>query len=219
MPTKYLSMDIQTFKDLPLIGILRGITSDMIDPIVETSVAAGLKTIEITMNTDGAADLIKKMITSADGRLTVGAGTVLTMDDLRSALDAGATFIILPVLVAEVVEYCAENSIPVFPGAFTPQEIYDSWQAGATMVKVFPSNFFGPNYFMEIKGPFNDIDLLACGGVNPGTIGDFFLNGASAAAFGGSVFKREWLVNKDYANIGTAIETLIAGYKRYAVSP
>lgn len=203
-------MDINKFKELPLLGILRGIEADMIEPLVETVVSSGLKTIEITMNTAGASDLIRQMVKAADGRLVVGAGTVLTMNDLHSALDAGATFIVLPVLVKDIVEYCAKNSIPVFPGAFTPQEIYDAWVAGATMVKVFPAGLFGPTYFTEIKGPFNDIELLACGGVSAETIEIFFSCQASAAAFGGSIFKKSWLENGDFARIKESIETLIS---------
>jgi 2-dehydro-3-deoxyphosphogluconate aldolase/(4S)-4-hydroxy-2-oxoglutarate aldolase len=117
-------MDINSFKKLPVLGILRGIEADEIEPIVETVVSAGLRTIEITMNTPGAPGLIKQMVKTAQKRLVTGAGTVLTMDDLHAALDAGATFIVLPTLVRDVVEHCAKNSIPVFPGALTPQEIY-----------------------------------------------------------------------------------------------
>ncbi len=203
-------MEINKFKELPLLGILRGIEVDIIEPLVETVVLSGLKTIEITMNTADASKRIRQMVKTADGRLVIGAGTVLTMEDLHSALDAGATFIVLPVLVADIVEYCAKNSIPVFPGAFTPQEIYDAWAAGATMVKVFPAGLFGPKYFTEIKGPFNDIELLACGGVNAETIEMFFSCQASAAAFGGSIFKKNWLENGNFRKIKKSIETLIS---------
>jgi len=203
-------MDINKFRKLPLLGILRGIDADMVEPLVETVVSSGLETIEITMNTDGAPSLIQHMVKAADKRLAVGAGTVLTMNDLHSALDAGATFIVLPVLIPDVVEYCAKNTIPVFPGAFTPQEIYNAWLAGATMVKVFPAGFLGPGYFKEIKGPFNDIELLACGGVNAETIEMFFSCEASAAAFGGSVFKKAWLERGDFSSIRKSIETLIS---------
>ncbi|SPD72021.1 2-dehydro-3-deoxyphosphogluconate aldolase/4-hydroxy-2-oxoglutarate aldolase [uncultured Desulfobacterium sp.] len=202
-------MDISKFKSLPLLGILRGIKEDSIEPLIETVVASGLKTIEITMNTKGAHDLIRRTVKAADDRLVVGAGTVLTMEDLQSALDAGATFIVLPVLVADVVRYCAKNSIPVFPGAFTPQEVYNAWLAGATMVKVFPAGLLGPKYFAELKGPFNDIELLACGGVNVDTIGMFFSSGASAAAFGAGTFKKAWLEQRDFSSIRRSIEDLI----------
>ena len=203
-------MDVEQFKKLPLLGILRGIDSDMVPPLVEAIVLSGLKTMEITMNTEGAPGLIQQMIETSDGRLCVGAGTVLTMNDLKAALDAGASFVVMPVLVSEVAEYCARNKIPFFPGALTPQEIYHAWNAGATMVKVFPSGCFGPEYFKEIKGPFNDVELLACGGVNEETVERFFSCQASAAAFGGSVFKRKWLESGDYSSIRNAIKILVS---------
>jgi 2-dehydro-3-deoxyphosphogluconate aldolase/(4S)-4-hydroxy-2-oxoglutarate aldolase len=193
-------------------GILRGVNADAIEPLLETIISSGLRTVEITMNTPGAPALIRQMSKAAKNRLTIGAGTVLTMNDLHSALDSGATFIVLPTLVEEVVEYCAKKSIPVFPGALTPQEIYKAWRAGATMVKIFPAKLVGPGYFKEIKGPFQDIALLACGGVTPENIRQYFLHGASAVAFGGSVFKKEWLEAREFSRIGECIKALIAAF-------
>ncbi|MFC1624338.1 bifunctional 4-hydroxy-2-oxoglutarate aldolase/2-dehydro-3-deoxy-phosphogluconate aldolase [Candidatus Omnitrophota bacterium] len=205
-------MDIDRFKKRPIMGILRGVKRDSIEPLTETIVSSGLETIEITMNTSGAPQLIQKMVKVAQKRLTVGAGTVLTMDDLRLALDSGATFIVLPTLVRDVVRYCVKKKIPVFPGALTPQEIYNAWLAQATMVKVFPAKFFGPSYFKEIKGPFKDIELLACGGVTPDNIRTFFSSGASAVAFGGSVFKSEWLKAGQFSHIEQSIKALIRNF-------
>ena len=206
-------MDVEVFKKLPVMGILRGVREDAIEPLIEAIVASGLKTIEITMNTSEAEKLIRKTVKVANGRLMVGAGTVLTMNKLHQALDSGATFIVLPCLGARVVKHCAQNKIPVFPGAFSPQEIYNAWRAGATMVKVFPAKFFGPSYLKEIKGPFNDIQLLACGGIRADTIGRFFSSGASAVAFGGSIFKKEWLERGDFWRIGEHIELLLKAYE------
>jgi len=109
-------------------------------------------------------------------------------------------------MVAAIVEVCRKKGVPVFPGALTPQEIYNAWSAGATMVKVFPTKFFGEAYFKEIKGPFGDIELLACGGVTPENIRSFFTSGASAVAFGSSVFSKDWLANKDYSAISERIK-------------
>ena len=202
-------MDIINFKTLPILGILRGISAQDVSPITETSISAGLKTLEITMNTAGACDLIKAMSKAADGRLSVGAGTVLSVDEVKAALDAGAEFIVAPVFDPEVVSFCVKKKIPVFPGALTPQEIYAAWQGGATMVKVFPSQFFGPAYFKEIKGPFQDIELLACGGVTAENIGEYFRCGASAVAFGGSIFRKDWMKEKRFEVIGAQIKELI----------
>lgn len=204
-------MDIALFKKLPIMGILRGVKESSIEPLTETAFTAGLRTIEIAMNTEDAHLLIKHMVRASKKRLTIGAGTVLSKDDLKKALDAGATFIVLPTLVREIVEECVKSKIPVFPGALTPQEIYNAQASGATMVKVFPAKFFGPAYFKEIKGPFQDIELLACGGVTPENIRLFISSGASAVAFGGSIFKKEWIETGKFQQIGERIKALIAG--------
>lgn len=195
-------------------GILRGAAPEIIEPLTAAIVASGLKTVEITMNTPAAAESIKKMVKVAAGRLVIGAGTVLSQQDLQRALDSGATFIVLPVLVPEVVESCLKNKIPVFPGAFTPQEISTAWKAGATMVKVFPAKFWGSAYLKEIKGPFADIELLACGGVNAENIADFFAAGAAGVAFGASLFRKEWLERQEFSCIEGGIKRLIAEFSR-----
>ena len=205
-------MNIQDFRQLPILGILRGITEVDIEPLTESVIRSGLKTIEIAMNTPKATDLIAKMVQLAQGRLTVGAGTVLTTDQLQSAVDAGATFIVSPTVVDDVVGHCAKNNIAVFPGALTPTEIYRAWESGATMVKVFPAKLFGPDYFKEIKGPFDKIELLACGGVNPQNIESFFTAGASGVAFGASIFRREWIEEKKFSLIEDNIKSLIGSY-------
>jgi 2-dehydro-3-deoxyphosphogluconate aldolase/(4S)-4-hydroxy-2-oxoglutarate aldolase len=208
-------MDLPGLNKLPIIGILRGVSLKTVDPLIETVISSGLKTIEFALNTPCSLSALARAVKISKRQLTIGAGTVLTMDILRSALDKGAGFIVMPTLVKDVTEYCVKHSIPVFPGALTPQEIYDAWLSGATMVKVFPSKFFGPDYFKEIKGPFNDIKLLACGGVTPENISPFFESGASAAAFGGGIFKKEWLKRGEFSRIGESIKELISAYRVY----
>ena len=207
-------MDLDRFRELPLMGILRGVQAESIEPVIEMAISSGLQTVEITMNTPGAPDLIRRAVKSSQGRLMIGAGTVVTSEHLKVALDAGARFIVSPMLVYDVLEYCRDNEIPVFPGAFTPQEIYNAWVAGATMVKIFPAQFLGPQYIREIRGPFNSIDMLACGGITPENIRSYFDCGASAVAFGGSVFREEWIKARDFDSIGRSIKALISAYNR-----
>jgi len=203
-------MDVERFKKLPIMGILRGIEADVVEPLVETVVAAGLQTLEVTMNTKGAVTLIASAVKASNNRLMIGAGTVLNMESLKAALEAGASFIVMPTVVDDVLTHCVNNSIPVFPGALTPQEIYRAHTKGATMVKVFPAKLFGPAYFKELKGPFNNIELLACGGVNPDNIDEYFASGASAVAFGGSVFKKDWLAAGEFGKIGDYIKEYVS---------
>ncbi len=193
----------------PFLGILRGIREQAIEPLVEAVVPTGLRALEITMNTKGAPGLIRRLIRASGGRLSVGAGTVLSLAELGAALDAGAQFIVSPTLIPEVVQYCVANGIPVFPGALTPQEILAAHRAGATMVKLFPASAFGPGYLREIKGPFRDIRLLACGGVNPENVQSYFDHGASAVAVGGSVFRPAMLEPGDFEEIARRLLTLI----------
>jgi len=203
-------MDVSRFKKTPVMGIWRGVGVDAVEPLVEAVLRSGLETIEITMNSKDAPEIIRRAKEFAGSRLMVGAGTVLNMESLKLAIDSGATFIVTPVLINEVMEYCARNIIPVFPGALTPQEIYNAWNAGATMVKIFPSNVVGPEYFKEVKAPFDKIELMACGGVTSENIQRYFSCGASAVAFGSSIFRKEWILKKDFECIGKAIKRLMS---------
>lgn len=207
-------MDLNRFRDLPLMGIVRGVAPEALPPLIEAVSSAGLQTLEITMNTPGAPELIRQAVKLAGNRLTIGAGTVLSAMDLRAALDAGATFVVLPTLVEDVVGYCKQHDVPIFPGALTPQEILNAWRAGASMVKVFPSKFFGPDYFKEIKGPFQDIELLACGGVTPENLSAYRTAGASAFAIGGSVFKPEWMEKGEFGKIQEALQKYVSSFPR-----
>lgn len=202
-------MDIMRFRKLPVLGILRGIEEAAIPPLADAILAAGLETVEVAMNSKGASAAIRKLKETGSGRLTVGAGTVVDLELLKAALDAGASFIVTPVLVADVAEYCNKNIIPFFPGALTPREIYNAWNSGATMVKVFPAGAFGPEYFREVKGPFNKVELLACGGVTASNVKDYFASGASAVAFGASIFRKEWIGKKDFRSITESIRKLL----------
>jgi 2-dehydro-3-deoxyphosphogluconate aldolase/(4S)-4-hydroxy-2-oxoglutarate aldolase len=207
-------MHLSKFRRLPLLGILRGIEAEHVAPLAEAIAVTDLEAIEITMNTPDAPALIRHMVSASNNRFAVGAGTVPSLGDLDAALGAGATFIVMPVLIPEVAAACVAKDIPVFPGALTPQEIFAAWRAGATMVKVFPASCFGPVYFKEVQGPFRDIELLACGGVTAENMPAYFGSGASAVAFGGSVFRSEWLAAGEFGRIQAEIRALVDACRR-----
>jgi 2-dehydro-3-deoxyphosphogluconate aldolase/(4S)-4-hydroxy-2-oxoglutarate aldolase len=206
-------MDVNRFEKLPLLGIVRGVEKSDIGPLIRSVIDAGLETLEITMNTKGAPQLIADAVKEAGGRLVIGAGTVLSKKDLDSALGAGATFIVMPACISDVVKICVKRKVPVFPGALTPQEVFNAWEMGATMVKVFPAGVFGPKYMKELKGPFKDVKLMAVGGVSPDNVPEFFSHGADAVAFGASVFTRDRLEKKDFAAIEKHVREFVEKVK------
>ena len=207
--------DLSRFEREPALGILRGIKPEQLDRIFETIIASGLKHVEITLNTPDALRLIEKAVAKYSESVCVGAGTVLSAEDAKNACHSGSRFIVAPTLNQEVASFCSLEDIPYFPGALTPTEIERCWQAGATMVKVFPASRFGPDYFKEIKGPFNEIKLMAVGGVRPENIKDYLNAGASALALGGSIFSTERLELGEFSKIHHDLKVFLSAINKY----
>lgn len=188
----------ERFTKLPVIGIIRHLSMEEIREILPLCKAQGLSTVEITMNTGNAADLIRYATSHFGESLNIGAGTVCSIADLDTALNAGATFIVTPVVNHQVISECIRKGIPVFPGAFTPTEIYSAWALGAKVVKVFPAGSLGVSYIREIRGPLSQIKLLPTGGIGLDNCIDFLESGAFGLGIGGQLFSGELIQKKDW---------------------
>ena len=178
------------FEDLPVVGILRGFAPEAVEQIVAASQRGGLRNIEITMNTPGAAGQIKQVRELAGDAMNVGAGTVCTLDDLDVAAAAGASFIVTPVLVPDVVREAKRRELVVIPGAFTPTEIHQAANLGADLVKVFPVDQLGPNYIKNILAPLPHLRLVPTGGVSVETLPAFRAAGAAGFGVGSPLFAK-----------------------------
>jgi len=183
---------------MPVVGIVRNMEMDDFREILPVYIEAGLTNIEVTLNSPGAIKMIEYANHEYGNKLVTGAGTICNIEDLRTALNAGAKFIVTPITDITVIEECIEQEIPVFPGAFTATEIYQAWKAGASMVKVFPAGSVGPNYIKDIKGPLSQVKLMPTGGVDLSNILDFFKAGASAAGIGGKLFDPKLVKEKKW---------------------
>ncbi len=193
-----------------ILGIIRGASKKNILPVIDAAVSGGLRMLEITLNTPDALE----MIAMASKHYEVGAGTVLNLGDAKAAVEAGARFIVSPIIDPETIAFCKDNGIIVFPGAATPNEVYRAWQLGATMVKVFPAGTLGgPAYIRELKGPFDKIKLLATGGVNAQNIKEYFAAGVSAVAIGSSVFSRQAMEAGEFDAIRQKISEIVNAAK------
>jgi len=209
-------MKLERFEQLPIIGIVRGATTEQVLKVVEAAMEAGLGTLEITLNRVEAVAQIERLAEAFGHELELGAGTVLKAEAADAAINAGARFIVTPAVLPEVIQVCREREVPVFPGAMTPTEILYAHWAGAAMVKVFPAGSLGPGYIKALRGPFPDIPLMPTGGVSVESVPDYFRAGANAVGIGGEIFKREWL---ETGNIKAVTEAARAFVKAVQESP
>ncbi|RCW47473.1 bifunctional 4-hydroxy-2-oxoglutarate aldolase/2-dehydro-3-deoxy-phosphogluconate aldolase [Paenibacillus prosopidis] len=176
-----------------IVAILRGIEDHHADDTAQALIDGGIHMMEITMNTEGAAVMIERWRTKFDGKAAVGAGTVTDVVLAEQAVAAGAQFLISPNLDEEVIAYGRERGLSVWPGVMTPTEIVKAWKAGADAVKIFPMGTLGVGYLQEIRGPLNDIPMMATGGVDLHNIADYFKAGANAVGMGGKLVNLEWV--------------------------
>ncbi len=208
--------DLDRFKSEHVLGIIRGVKLDSLQGVVDASLAGGLRFLEITLNTPNSTRLIENITSKySPEQLTIGAGTVLTVDDAQRAYDAGAQFIVAPDFNESVAMFCADHQLAYFPGALTPTEICRAWEAGATMVKVFPASHMGSSYFKVIKGPLEKVKLMAVGGVKPANISQYLAAGADAVALGGSIFTLDRMEKKQFSEIQKEIEEFMFEVKNF----
>ena len=154
--------------------------------VIEAIAAGGITTIEITMTVPNAVELIREL--SSRENLVIGAGSVMDPETARDCISAGARFIVSPATNFDTILYCNETETVVMPGALTPTEIANAWQAGADFVKVFPADSMGgAKYLKSLKAPMPFLKLIPTGGVSQETAADLIRAGAEAIGVGGDL--------------------------------
>ncbi|HSW79786.1 MAG TPA: bifunctional 4-hydroxy-2-oxoglutarate aldolase/2-dehydro-3-deoxy-phosphogluconate aldolase [Candidatus Saccharimonadales bacterium] len=207
---------IDHFEETTIIGVLRNIDKSEIMPLLSASYDAGIRVMEITLNTNEGTKLISEAANVFGGKLSIGAGTVLNIADAEKAISAGATFVVGPNCDDKIAELCKIKNIAYIPGALTPTEIAHAWEASRHgIVKVFPANVFGPGYIKSlIHGPYNGMKLLVTGGVLLEDIREYMVAGASGVAIGaGTVYKKEWIEAKNWGAITGLLKQYITAIK------
>ena len=172
-----------------VVAIARRLTADTAPQVGDALVEGGVLAFEITLNepVTGALRAIESVAARAPG-LAIGAGTVVSIDAAQRAIDAGATYLVMPHTDPDLVGWAAQRGVPALPGAFTPTEVLAGWRAGAAAVKLFPASVAGPAFVRECLGPFPEIPLVPSGGVTVQSAGDFIRAGAVAVGVG------SWLI-------------------------
>ena len=156
---------------------------------VEAVASGGIPIVEVTMTVPGALEVIENLAHNRP-EVIVGAGTVLDIEAARRCLGAGAMFLTSTGLDLEMVDFAVKQEVVVFPGVLTPTEVIMASKAGADFVKIFPcSQLGGAAYIKALKAPFPQVPLIASGGVNQRTAGDFIVAGAVAVGIGGDLIQ------------------------------
>lgn len=205
----------ELFERMPIVGILRGFPAQQVSLLSKYYAEAGLTTLEITMNSKDAPQTINALVNSVQGRLNVGAGTVCTLADLDQALEAGAQFIVTPILDEAIIKKCVAMNIPVFPGAYTPTEIYKAWTLGASMVKVFPASKLGPDYIKEVLAPLNHIKLMPTGGISLDNFRDYLRAGAKGLGVGSQLIPKHLVENNAWEELKNHFTGFVNSYKAF----
>ena len=179
-----------------IIAIIRGANPGDVLKIAEALYAGGIRILEITMNSADPLGVIKEVKDQMGDRMIIGAGTVLDAESARKAVEAGASFLLSPIVDIEVILTAKSLGVINIPGAYTATEIYHAYKNGADIVKVFPAT--SPSYLKDIAGPLPQIPLLPTGGVTLDNIRDFKNAGAVGFGIGSSLVNTKEEITEEY---------------------
>lgn len=175
----------QRTADSRLVVVARAKRADDYDAVLEVLVEAGVRSVELTLTTPGTFDRLPVLRERLGSILDLGVGTVTNGTELARAVDAGARYVVTPVTCPALVEQALAAGVPIVPGGLTPTELFASWSAGASAVKIFPAGQVGPSYLKDLRGPFPDIVAMPSGGIDLNSAKAWLAAGAVAVSVGG----------------------------------
>lgn len=201
---------LESVLERKLVAVLRASDGAKLVDVARALLDGGIPILEITLTVPRALEVIGAVRDALGDQVLLGAGTVLDAETARAALLAGAEFIVAPTLDVEVIRLCHRYDKLVMPGAFTPTEVLDAWQAGAGIVKVFPADVGGPAYFKALRGPLPQVRLMPTGGVDLNTAADFLSAGACALGLGSALVEKDAVARGDMTRIRSLAEQYVA---------
>ena len=192
---------VERIKTERAVAVIRTDSVERALAAAKAAIAGGFRVIEITFSFSEASHAIAKLGENNNEDLLIGAGTILTREQVHEAVEAGAEFLVSPCVLPEVIDAAHELQVAIIPGAFTPTEIYTAYSLGADIVKIFPAVKFGPEYLKAVRGPLPQIPIMPTSGVDVSNVADWFRAGAVAVGAVGSVFDPALIRNGDWDKI------------------
>jgi len=193
-----------------VVAIIRADSSEQLIDASRALIDGGVNGIEITMTTPNALKVIADVRRVFGDKVLAGVGSILDARTAQDAIDAGAEYVITPVLKPEVIAFCNRAGKPIFSGSYTPTEAQTAHELGADFIKIFPADGLGPKYIQAIRGPLPHLKIVPTGGVDVNTAGDFIKAGCVAIAAGGSLVGKDILKNKEWAKLTNLASQFIA---------
>ena len=193
-----------------IVAVVRSESPDQLVQVVRALADGGVTAAEITFTVPDALDVIRTVRKEMGDAIVLGAGTVLDPETARAALLAGAEYIVGPGLNLEVIKLCRRYDKVVMPGALTPTEVIAAWEAGADVVKIFPSDLGGPGYLKALRGPLPQIRMMPTGGVDLHTAAAFLKAGACCLGVGGSLVESKAIASGDFERIRDLARQFVA---------
>lgn len=184
-----------------VVAVIRAPSAGVLVDIAKALLQGGVIGIEVTMSTPDAIGGIEKVAASLGDQVVVGVGTVLDAATCTAAINAGAQFVVSPVLIPEVIEATRMQEKVSVPGALSPTEILTAWSAGADVVKVFPATSMGPQYLRDLLAPLPFLRLTPTGGVSAKNAGDWIKAGAVMVGAGSTLVTKDAMAHGDWAAI------------------
>jgi len=198
-----------------IVAIIRGFEPDVCLKLAEAYYKGGIELVEVTFNQKDpdswkdTASAIKSISNRFAGVMKVGAGTVLTEEQLTICEDAGGEFMVTPNVNTSLIKRCVSDGLMAMPGAMTPSEAVEAFNAGASYVKIFPAGVLGPAYIKALRAPLSHIPFLAVGGIGPDNIADFIKAGCVGAGVGGNLTNKEWIAAGQWDKITEVARSLV----------
>jgi 2-dehydro-3-deoxyphosphogluconate aldolase / (4S)-4-hydroxy-2-oxoglutarate aldolase len=193
-----------------VVAVIRADSSEDLMDVARALKEGGVTSMEVTMTTPNAIEVIKQVTQKYGKEILMGVGTVLDSETCRSAILAGAQFVVTPVVRPDVIEMSRRYGCPVMCGAYTPTEIATAWDAGADFVKLFPADGLGPNYIKSVKAPLPHIQIVPTGGVSAENVGEFIKAGAAAVGAGSTLVTKKAMQSKNWGEITDTAKKFVA---------
>ena len=202
---------LSKLKETKIIAIIRLQDTSAVYPTAQALYDGGIAAIEVTMGTPNVLHEIEKL--AKHNGILPGVGSVVNTKMARESIDAGAEFVVTPCSAKEVIDTCHELNKPICSGALTPTEVYQAYEWGADIIKLFPASTFGLPYFKAVKSPMPYIPIMPTGGVTIENASEWLKHGAVCLGVGGTLVDKELIAKKDFSAI-----TAIAKKMRNAIS-